>query len=72
MHPCEEKKDGCREFLTLPRTLHSLEKKQGFECVNTLLAQFSMSDWKYEDNHDDYYISPDWFINFYLKVDKWY
>ena len=20
MHPCEEKKDGCREFLTLPRT----------------------------------------------------
>ena len=20
MHPCEEKKDGCRDFLTLPRT----------------------------------------------------
>ena len=32
MHPCEEKKDGCKEFLTLPRMNPSenTEKKAFF------------------------------------------
>ena len=42
MHPCEEKKDGCREFLTLPRTVIHVEK--ALEVVEELLN--SDDSWK--------------------------
>ena len=54
MHPCEEKKDGCREFLTLPRTpilkeLHWLPVNQiivfklsmiVYKCINNIATSY--------------------------------
>ena len=36
MHPCEEKKDGCRELLTLPRMLFFIQTLLRILCTGAI------------------------------------
>ena len=50
MHPCEEKKDGCRELLTLPRIstadegVDDILEKNGSPSSDLLLIQVMLSE----------------------------